>query len=141
VWATCIAQDVEELIGDAATPVRILAVDDPRLVRMKRKAPLRETLRPRVRQGPRWLLAPTMAADIVSVALEGDVGVLFRHPPIECLMQKHECPQGTDHGPLRRSRIPRYHRPIRQAHWHLEPARDIEQHRCAIGVSASRSYQ
>jgi len=43
-----ITQEVEALLGVAATPVSILAVNDPRLVRMKGKATLREALRQRV---------------------------------------------------------------------------------------------
>src|SRR5207247_6637654 len=133
-----IPQEVEALLGVAATPVSILAVNDPRLVRMKRQATLCKTLRQHVLQDPRLLLAPTVTDDIVDVALKGDVRIVPGHPAVEHIMQKQVCQQWTDNCPLRRPLIPLYQRPIRHAHEHLEPALDIEQHPFTVGVSAQR---
>src|SRR5439155_2278904 len=73
--AKCITQEVEALLGITTTPVSILAVNNPRLVRMKSQATLCKTLRQRLFQDTRLLLAHTVADDIVGIALKGDVGI------------------------------------------------------------------
>src|SRR5215469_8319390 len=84
--------------------------------------------------------ASAVTDDVVSVALEGNVRVMFLHPFIEYIMQKQVRKQWTDDRPLR-SAFSRFHsRAIRQPHRHRQPSFDVEQHPRTVGVFAYRSH-
>ena len=105
-WAKGITQKVEALHRIVPPPIGILAVHDLRLVRVKFQVPLPSGVPKRISEGTRLRFAHTVAADVVSVALEGDLGVLLRHPPIECLMQNQVGQKRADHRTLRCSLTP-----------------------------------
>ena len=73
---------------------------------MKGQVTLREALCQRVLQGTRLRFALTVADDIVSVTLEGDVGMMLRYPAIKRILQKQVCQYRANNRPLRGSLLP-----------------------------------
>ncbi len=95
-----VAQKVEALFGIVVPPIGILAVHDLSLVWVKFQVPLSQSLLKRVSEGSRLHFASAVTDDVVSVAFEGDVGVLVRHPPIEGVMEKQVAQERADHRAL-----------------------------------------
>lgn len=94
-----IPQEAESALGITASPVSILAADDSRLLPVELKATLREAGVKRPVEQTRLGRTHAVADDIVGVALEGDVRVMFGHPAIERIVQEEICQERTDHRP------------------------------------------
>jgi len=101
-----IAEKVELLIRVVSAPVIILAVDDFRLLRMKRQSAVREPPLKRCAQRPRLLLTAAVAYRIIRIALERDGRMIPTHPPVERVMEKEIRQEGTDDPALWRSSCP-----------------------------------
>ncbi len=125
----CVAQKVEPILGIAIPPVGNLAVHDLGLVWVKFQMPLHEALPKHISEGMRLRFAYTVTTD---------GRALFRHPPIECIMQKQVGQKRANHRALGHFLTPFRSRPIRHAHQRVEPSFDVEQHPFALGVSAHR---
>src|SRR3981081_3856526 len=73
-----VAQKIEVDIRVVAAPVHILAVDDPRLLRMENQLAGRKAVGNRTPEGPCVLLGSAVTDHVVRIALEGDVRELPR---------------------------------------------------------------
>src|SRR6516165_4128761 len=89
----------------------------------------------------RLLGALTVTDDIVHIPLERDVRVGPRHPPVERIVQKQVCQQGTDDPTLWRSCLAWDDAAILHLHRRLQPAIDVEQHPWAVRMMADRFEQ
>jgi hypothetical protein len=93
----CLAQEVEPLVRGGPAPLRILAGDDLRLLRMQ-LPPTRGTPRLQLLPQARHLrLRPTMAHRIIGIAFERDVRMVPLHPHIERILHEEIRQQGTDY--------------------------------------------
>src|SRR3974390_3618625 len=90
----------------SSAPIFILAVDDFRLLRMKRQSAVSEPPLKRCAQRPRLLLTAAVADRIISIALEGDPRMVPTHPHVERVMEKEIRQEGTDDPALRRPSYP-----------------------------------
>ena len=82
------AEKIKMDVGEVATPVRILAVDDFGLLLMQHQLADREPVGNRTPECPRLLGAFAMTDDVVRVPLELDVRKRPRHPRVERVMQE-----------------------------------------------------
>ena len=82
------AEKVEMDVGVVVLPVRILAIDDLRLLWMQHQLADREAVGNRAPEGSRLLDALAMTNNIVRVPLEWDVRERPRHPRIERIVQE-----------------------------------------------------
>src|ERR1700722_16500356 len=73
-----VAEKIELLVTIGSAPVIILAVDNLRLLRMKRQSAFSEPSLKRCPQVPRLLLTATMADDIIGITLEADIRMVRR---------------------------------------------------------------
>src|ERR1700704_284215 len=135
------AEKVEVDVGEVASPVHILAVDDLRLLRMQHQLAGRKAVRNRSPECPRLLGALAVTNDIVRVPLEWDMRKGPHHPHVERVMQEQICQGGTDDPSLRRSRHSRHDAAILHLHGSLQPALDIEQHPQTVRVMTNRLEQ
>ena len=78
-------------VGEVATPVHILAVDDFRLLRMQHQLADCKAVGNRTSECPRLLGAFAITDDIVRVPLELDMRKSPRHPCIE-----RDCERDTE---------------------------------------------
>jgi hypothetical protein len=92
-----VAEKVERLVWIASAPIFILAVDDFRLLRMKRQSAVSEPPLKRCAQRPRLLLTAAVAYRIIGIALEGDARMVPTHPHVERVMEKEIRQEGTEH--------------------------------------------
>src|SRR5579864_8678652 len=97
------AEKVEVDVREVAAPVRILAVDDLRLLRMQHQLTGRKAVGNRTPECPRLLGALAVTNDIVRVALERDMRKCSHHPHVERIMQEQIRQGGAYHSALRRS--------------------------------------
>src|SRR5918993_435194 len=136
-----IAEEVKRLNRIVAAPVRVLAVDDLRLCRMKNqpagpKADLQGTP-----QRASLSFAAAVADDVVRVALEQDGGKAPRHPDVEHIVQEQVRQEGADHPALRRACRARDDAPILHLDRSLQPALDVKQHPRAVRMVTDRLEQ
>src|SRR3974377_703446 len=82
------AEKVEVDVGEVVLPVRILAVDDLRLLWMQHQLADREAVGNRAPECSRLLGAVAMTNNVVGVPLEWDVREHPRHPRIDRRMQE-----------------------------------------------------
>src|SRR6516164_6174113 len=94
-----VAEKVEPLVWVVSASIFILAVDDLRLLRMKRQSAVGEPLLKRCAQRPRLRLTAAVAYGIIGMALEGDARMAPTHPHVERVMEKEIRQEGTDHSP------------------------------------------
>src|SRR5271165_4756568 len=99
----CVAEEIELVVRVVSAPVIILAVDDFRLLGMKRQSAVSEPPLKRCAQCPRLLLTAAVAYRIIGIALEGDARMVPTHPHVERVMEKEIRQEGTDDPALRRS--------------------------------------
>src|SRR3974390_972867 len=79
-------EEVERLIWEITTAVRILAVDDLRLLGMQHQLAGRKAVSKHAPQRLRFLSALTMTNSVIRVSLERDVREHSRHPHVERIM-------------------------------------------------------
>src|SRR3990172_2000058 len=137
----CVAKKVELPVGIVSTPVIILAVDDFRLLRMKRQPALGEPLLKHRQQHLSLLLAAAMTNPIIGVTLERDVRILPPHPHIEDVMEKKIRQDGADNPALWRPFLPRDEASIRHLHRCLQPSFDVQKHPRTIRMLAHCPHQ
>jgi hypothetical protein len=94
-----VAEKVERLVWVASAPIFVLAVDDFRLLRMKRQSAVSEPPLKRFAQRPRLLLTVAVTYRIIGIALEGDVRIVTTHPYVERVVEEEIRQEGTDHSP------------------------------------------
>src|SRR5262249_3439074 len=95
------AEKVEVDVGEVASPIHILAVDDLRLLRMENELAGRKAVRNRTPECPRLLGALAVTNHVVRVAFERDMRKRSRHPHVERIMQEQIRQGGTDNPSLR----------------------------------------
>jgi hypothetical protein len=94
-----VAEKVELPIGVVSASVIILAVDDLRLLGMKRQSAFSEPPLKRCAQRPRLRLTAAVADRIIGIALERDGRMTPPHPHVERVMEKEIRQEGTDYSP------------------------------------------
>jgi hypothetical protein len=94
-----IAEEVELLVGVISAPVIILAVDDFRLLGMKRQSAFGEPLLKRCAQCLCLISTAAVADRIIGITLERDARMVPLHPPVERVMKKEVGQQGTHSSP------------------------------------------
>ena len=77
--------------------VRILAIDDLRLLRMQHQLAGRKAIRQRTPELPRLLGASAVTNRFIRITLEGDVREVPRHPHIERVVHEQIRQQGTNY--------------------------------------------
>ena len=137
--ANGVAQKIDAMLRIATPPVGILAVHDLGLVWVQCQVPLEHAVPTRLSEGLRF--APTVAEDVVRVALDGDARILPSHPAVDHRVQKPIGQQWADDRSLRRALFPFSHPSIRHAHGCLEPPLDRAPPPFAVRVPAQHSSQ
>src|ERR1700681_1815795 len=83
------AEKVKVDVGEVASPVHILAVDDFRFLRMQHQLAGRKAVHNRTPKCPRLLGAPAVTNGIVRAPVERDMRKGSHHPHVERIMQEH----------------------------------------------------
>src|SRR3989442_3263226 len=136
-----IAQEVEARLGVLTPSVIVLAVHQPRLLRMQRQATLPKSLR-QLRQHSFSLRPRTaMAQRIIGIPLKRYVRMMPPHPLIEHVVQEQVGQQRTDHPALRCTQRSHLRLAVGQFYRRLQPAAHIQQHPALAGVLVQRSHQ
>jgi hypothetical protein len=91
-----VAEKIELLVGVVSAPVIILAVDDFRLLGMKRHAFHKPSLK-LCAQRPRLRLTAAVADRIIGIALERDGRMVPAHLHVERVVEKEIRQEGTDY--------------------------------------------
>src|SRR5947208_1453267 len=135
------AEKVEVDVGEVASPVHVLAVDDLRLLRMQHQLAGRRAVRNWAPECARLRGALAVTNDIVRVSLEWDMRKGSHHPQVERVMQEQICQGGADDPALRRSRHSRHDATILHLHRSLQPALDVKQHPWTVRMMTDRLEQ
>lgn len=133
-WPKRVAKEVELDVLVGLRSSAILAVHDPRLLRMHLQAAVLDALSE--------LLAHLLGADfrlamedaIISVAAERNVRVVAFEPVIQGVVQEQISEDGRERTALRDAFRPRNRHPVRPMDRGLEPALHMEQHPAFIAV-------
>ena len=128
----CKSQEIKRRMSIVASPVRILAIDDLRLLGMQFQPAGCKAMPQRTAQRLRRLGALAVTNDVVRITLERDVRILPRHPHIERIVQKQICQQGANYPALRRPGPARYDTAIFHLNGHLQATLDVEQHPATV---------
>src|SRR6516225_1958065 len=136
-----VAEEVELLVGVVSAPVIILAVDDVRLLGMKRQATFGEPPLKRCAQHLCLRFAPTVTDRIIGITLEWDVRIVPPHPPVERIVEKKIRQEGADDPALRRASFPADQATIRHLNGRTQPPFEVEQHPGAVRMLAHRPHQ
>src|SRR6516225_4103908 len=137
----CKPEKVERLVRKVAPAVRILAVDDLRLLRVQHQLAGREVILQRTPQRPRLFGALAVTNGIVRVPLERNVRIGSRHPRVERIVQEQVCKERADDPTLRRSCCARHDTAVLHLHRSLQPALDVEQHPPTVRMMPDRLKQ
>ena len=112
-----VPKKIELLIGVPSLPQIILAIDDPRLLRMEFQSTVQQPL---CNCLPNRLGLPfrsTVHDDIIGVPLEWKTRIVRRHPSVKCIMQKQIGQQRAGHATLWRALLTRNEVPVLLFHW------------------------
>src|SRR5664280_1560111 len=135
------SQKIESLLWMTVQPVRILAVNNLRLLRVQFEFAHRKPGFQRLSQRTRLRFTATVTDDVIGIALKRDVWIVFFHPTIKRIVKEKISQDRAHYSPLRGPLLSAYQRAIRHAHRRPEPSFDVEQHPCAIGMTTHRSHQ
>jgi hypothetical protein len=130
-----VAQKVECDVFVLSRPVVVLAVDDPRLRRMKLEAALRKPTANGLQHRPGVSLTGTVDDGIVRVTLEVDTRKRPLHPAIKRVVQEEICQQRTDDAALRRAFRPLLQCAVWTLHRSTQPPRNVQPDPRDVGVT------
>jgi hypothetical protein len=85
-WSEFEAKKIKLLIGVSSLSQLILAIDDPRLLRMEFQSTVQQPLRNCLPYHLCLLLCSAMHDGIIGVPLEWDLRKVRRHPSIKCIV-------------------------------------------------------
>ena len=102
-----VPKKIELLIGVHSLPQIILAIDDPRLLRMEFQPTVQQPLRNCLPNRLGLPFRSTVHDDIIGVPLEWNTWIVRRHPSVECIMQKQISQQRTGHAPYTKGNLGR----------------------------------
>ena len=106
-WPKRVPQKVKLLVPVNLSPIRILAIDNFRLLRMQFQSTLLQPCRYFDTHQVRFPLCSAMDYDIVRVPLERQMRPISPHPQIERVVQKQIGQQGADHSPYTKGNLGR----------------------------------